>query len=143
MAVRPPPSSPPLPPTPRSDVLGHVQKLDLSTNLLTQIPRHCACLVGLRMLILQNNFLTEVPVSVLAGMTAIQMIDFTCQSRDPQLGEGGFSVPESLLPVLHPGLWSLDLRQTAPFVWDAVSLFHLGRALAEVCSREPVPMLTF
>jgi hypothetical protein len=46
-----------------------------------------------------------------------------------------FEIPTPLLPIVHPGLVKLDLRQRKP--WDSVSLFHLGDALAAVADRSP------
>jgi Leucine-rich repeat (LRR) protein len=118
-----------------------VQKLDLSMNFLTDLPAHLSGLAGLQTLLVQSNRLTAVPVPVLLGMTAIQDIDLFGQQA--QAGGQNFTVAQPLHPIFHPRLKVLDLRQQSPFGWDPVSLFHLGRALAEISDRDPVPVLQF
>jgi hypothetical protein len=86
-------------------------------------------------------------------MTALTTIDLhlncDCGGIDEQL----FKITSPLLPILHPGLLLLDLRQSrhnethqevsAPFKWDPVSLFHLGQAVITVADRRPHPTVIF
>jgi hypothetical protein len=87
-------------------------------------------------------------------MTTLNDINLCGQSRYSQDDSAAFRVRSSLLPILHPGLVELDLRQQRyvphgnqlalrPRPWDVVSLCHLGRALADVAKRKPVPALLF
>eukprot|EP00884_Botryococcus_braunii_P000021 jgi/Botrbrau1/10019/Bobra.0012s0106.1 len=125
--------------------LSSLQRLDLSMNSLTHLPQHVSSLIGLRALMMQGNRLSTFPVSVLLRMTAIQDIELVNQERHPswRREDQGFRISEPLHPILHPKLKTLDLRQPLNFKWDATSLFHLGRAMAEICSRDPMPTLLF
>jgi hypothetical protein len=122
------------------------QELDLRRNGLSTLPHELSSLGKLNVLRLGLNKFCEVPVSTLSLMTALNTIDFSYNST--KCGEQIFKVPSSLLPILHPGLVKLDLRQyvawsEVPWKWDANSLFHLGRALVEVADRKPRPTLLF
>ncbi len=121
------------------------QKLDVSRNKLRSLPTELSSLRNLKELLLTRNDFPEPPVSVLRGMTAITKIDLTYQCRWLDVDVPGFKVPSPLLPILHPGLVKLDLRQSPgswdPFEWDPISVFHLGRALVEVSDRRPIPTL--
>lgn len=114
-------------------------------NMLTHLPQHISNLVSLRTLMMQCNRLVTFPVPVLLNMTAIEDIELLSQERHPgwRREDQGFRIEESLHPILHPKLKILDLRQPVPFKWDAISLFHLGRALAEICYWDPLPTLLF
>ncbi len=111
---------------------------------MTSIPHELSSLGNLKELLLNENRLPEPPLSVLRAMTSLKTIDLSYQGRgeDPV-----FTIPSPLLPILHPGLVELDLRQShksgAPIEWDTVSLFHLGRAMVEVADRTPIPALLF
>ncbi len=102
-----------------------------------------------------NNCLPTVPVSALRGMTALTSIHLSlncCREND---AGGLFQITSPLLPILHPGLAFLDLRQSRyknfthqevageHFKWDPVSLFHLRRAKIALAERRPRPTLRF
>jgi hypothetical protein len=118
-----------------------VQMLDVCHNRLASLPDELSSLRDLEELLLRGNHFPEVPVSVLNGMTALKTIDLAWQSG----GEGkgcSLKVP-SLLPILRPGLIMLDLQQGSFHPWDQISMFHLGRAMAEVADMKPTPVLLF
>ncbi len=106
-------------------------------------------LVNLQELLLHDNYLDKAPVSVLRQLTALRTIDLSVNCHYHNFEEDlVFQVPSSLLPILHPGLVMLDLRQKLrnlahPHRWDPLSLFHLGRAVSEVSDRIPVPEVRF
>jgi Leucine-rich repeat (LRR) protein len=119
-----------------------LQKLDVTGNKLTSLPDELSSLRNLEHLVLQENHITIVPVSVLEGLTALTFLDLSLQfgddyphitpaGEDPQLLE----IPSSLLPILHTGLLTLDMQQTLS--WDSVSLSHLGNALAAAKAKSP------
>ncbi len=62
-----------------------------------------------------------------------------------------FHISSPQLPILHPRLAHLDLRQYRDedmdeldeFKWDPISLFHLGQAMIEVADRRPLPTVLF
>jgi hypothetical protein len=114
------------------------QKLELTGNSLASLPAELSRLTYLKELLLNINEFTTVPVSVLSGLTGLKTIDLS-QQVAPQYHyppvDSVFLIPTPLLPMLHPGLVKLDLRQRKP--WDSVSLFHLGDALAAVADRSP------
>ncbi len=98
-----------------------------------------------------NKFIA-VPVSALSGMTALNTVDLSFQfTRESGATTWTLQITSPLLPILHPGLITLDLRQTSEETarmphqhsWDSVSLFHLGRAMLEVAEKRPVPTLLF
>ncbi len=116
------------------------QKLDLDCNMLTSLPYELTRLAKLKELLLSHNFFCEFPISVLSGLTTLTQIDMSTQVPD---GKPRFNIKAPLLPVLHPGLVELDLDQLQRHEWDPVSFFHLGRAVAEVADRRPVPTIKF
>jgi hypothetical protein len=133
-------------------VLLFSQRLDISSNRLHSLPDELASLRNLHELNLFCNIFREAPISVLSRMTALNDINLCGQSTYSQDDSAVFRVRSSLLPILHPGLLELDLRQQryVPHSdelrrrrWDVVSLCHLGRALADVADRKPVPALLF
>jgi hypothetical protein len=117
------------------------QRLDVSGKTMKSLPDELSGLKGLKELLLNGNAFTTVLVSVLSGLTALMTIDLSQQhARQPMfLWECGpyqpFEVTCPLLPMLHPGLVKLDLRQRMP--WDSVSMFHLGDAMAALADRNP------
>jgi Leucine-rich repeat (LRR) protein len=116
-----------------------LQKLDVSSNLLRILPEQLSSLKNLNALVLDFNYFSVVPLSILSGLTALEIIRlrFQQRGRDNQV----FRIQSSLSPVLHPGLIELGLDQSAE--WDPTSRFHLGCALVDVADRTPVPNLTF
>jgi hypothetical protein len=114
------------------------QWLDLSHNNLASLPAQLSTLGNLKGLLLQCNDLEVVPVSVLSGLTALTKVDLSQQHAPSEFDERNgetFQVSAPLLPILHPRLVKLCLRQRKP--WDSVSLFHLGRAMTAVEKRNP------
>jgi hypothetical protein len=120
--------------------LSKLKKLGLSDNYLRSLPDELSSLSKLEGLDLSGNFLPGVPISVLSSLTALTSICIASQDTWEE-GSPLFRVPSPLLPILHPGLELLALFQAHP--WDQMSLFHLGRALAEVADRRPQPELKF
>ncbi len=129
------------------------QRLDLNDNGLHDLPIELSSLGNLRELLMHKNYFTEAPISVLRHLTALNTIDMSA-SVNAFTGRVGFQVPSSLLPILHPGLVTLDLRYNRiwqvpfdqnpiPHKWDPTSWFHLGRAVVEVSSRVPRPAVLF
>jgi Leucine-rich repeat (LRR) protein len=124
-----------------------LQKLDISGCYLQSLPDELSSLQNLKELDLCGNHLVEPHVSVLRRLTALVKINLSNQDASAT-----FRVPSSLLPILHPGLIYLDMRQQ-PFdystgqprriPWDELSLSHLRCALAEVADRRPVRRLLF
>jgi hypothetical protein len=128
------------------------QMLNLSDNILRSLPDELSCLRNLKELDLSNNVLPGPPVSVLSKMMALSSINLSDQSGWTEDENDRFKVSSSLLPIFNPGLLMLDLRQRGyvPSIresrlkpWDGLSLFHLGRALADLAGRKPVPTLLF
>jgi hypothetical protein len=124
-----------------------LQKLDVSQNSLRSLPDKLTSLTNLKELCLRQNSFSEPPVSILRHLTALVTIDLRFYRRWGNEGSQDFRIPSSLLPILHPGLLTLDVRQFArepgPFTWDSMSLVHLGRAMAELAKRRPVPAVLF
>ncbi len=106
---------------------------------MSSLPAELSSLGNLKELLLNGNDFTTAPLSVLSGLTALTAIDLSQQHAPTYYWDGGqvhtFEVTSPLLPILHPGLVKLDLRQRRP--WDSGSLFHLGRALDAVADRNP------
>ncbi len=123
------------------------QKLDARSNRLQGLPTELSGLVNLEELLLSSNHFSEPPVSVLRHLTALEIIDLHGNLRQEGTEEEVLRVPSSLLPILHPGLVKLDLRQwrpiCVPMTLDAISMFHLEWAVAEVACRIPVPKVVF
>ncbi len=117
-----------------------VQKLDLSDNILGSLPDELSRLGNLKELLLRWNKLQAVPVSVLSALTALKNIDLS-QQHMARLDVEICRVASPLLPILHPGLLMLDLRQPQRKPWDSGSLFHLECAMAAVADSNP--LLTF
>jgi hypothetical protein len=128
--------------------------LDISQNRLVGLPDELSRLGNLKELHANENFLPTVPISALRGMTALTTIylNFNCWCEDG--AKQPFKITSPLMPILHPGLVLLDIRQpidTAPqeevaeerFKWDPVSLFHLARAVIAVADRRPRPVVLF
>ncbi len=129
-----------------------LQRLDISSNHLHSLPDELSILRNLHELTLMGNVFPQAPISVLSRMTALHGIDLSGQLRYAQDESLAFKVRAPLLPILHPGLVQLDLRQQRfvphskelrPRRWDGLSLCHLGRALADVADRKAVPALLF
>ncbi len=127
-----------------------LQKLDLTRNRLKELPDELANLTNLQELLLEDNWLPTVPVSVLSKMTALQIIDIRKHTVCPIVEGTAFRISCSLLPILHPGLVRLDLRQVRlrvrqngqdRFPWDPISRFHLVHAEVEVAHRRTVHLL--
>ncbi len=127
------------------------QKLDISSNFLHSLLDEMSGLQKLKKLRLKVNNFAAPPVSVLSRLTALTKIDMGIQmwAQDPS---ATFRIPSSLLPILHPGLVHMDLRQqnyeystghARRIPWDDLSLSHLGRVRAHVADRRPVPTLLF
>jgi Leucine-rich repeat (LRR) protein len=124
--------------------------LNLSGNELRSLPNELSGLRNLRELDLSVNFLTAPPVSVLSKMTALSNVTLIDQSGRTDDEDARFRVTSSLLPIFNSRLVTLDLRQQGYTIggsrqkpWDGLSLFHLGRALADLGDRQPVPTLLF
>ncbi len=119
------------------------QGLDLQINSLTSLPDHLSNLGKLKNLLLTRNKFQEVPVSALRGLTALRKVKLGEQVPPGAAPIPGWicKVTSSLLPIIHPGLVKLDLRQDE--AWDSVSLFHLGGAMAAVANRTPHLELLF
>jgi hypothetical protein len=117
-----------------------VQRLYAVDNRLRSLPDELSSLGNLEELFLTANCFCTVPISILAGMTALKVIRLDWQLKS-EGRSNTFRVPSSLLPILHPNIVHVALNQPAP--WDPVSLFHLGRAALEVEERKPVPRLTY
>jgi hypothetical protein len=116
--------------------------LDIRRNHLRSLPDEISSLVSLKELKFGSNHISEPPISILRHLTALTIIDMDCQYPTP--GEAVFSVPSSLLPILHLGLVQLHLRPgTAWFRWDSGSLVHLEHAARVLAERGPVPRLLF
>jgi hypothetical protein len=113
------------------------QKLDASDNELVALPNELSSLGKLKEVLLGCNNIEEVPVALLSALTALNTIDLSYQCSIGQSTRVEF--PGSLLPILHPGLKLLDLRQIAG--WGPNSLFHLGEAWAALSHRHPTPTL--
>jgi Leucine-rich repeat (LRR) protein len=124
------------------------QILEVRCNRLRSLPDELSGLQNLKELNLSHNYFRETPVSVLSRMTALVTMDLSIQYPWTQDDVSVLRVPSSLLPILHPGLVRLDLRQEKVFSserrpWDVLSLAHLERAVAEVADRRPIPTLIF
>ncbi len=131
------------------------QSLDISRNRLHSLPGELSGLQNLKELDLTANILPSPPVSVLSRVTALNRINLSDQFKWTRDESAAFRVPSSLLPIFNPALVQLDLRQerstrsgegalpTVRRPWDVLSLAHLGRALADVADRKPVPRLLF
>jgi hypothetical protein len=114
-------------------------------NNLCSLPDELSSLRNLKKLVLRANNFAEPPVHVLSGLTAITSIDLQYQGRPGNPPAPTFKIPSPLLPILHPGLVKLVVRQetfdhsimaSLPIPWDDLSLSHLGRALAHVADRK-------
>ncbi len=146
--------------------------LNFGYNRLVGIPDELSSMTNLKQLE-ANNRLPTVPVSALRGITALTCIRLESQNcswpsvhvEEPHVEGPMFKITSSLLPILHPRLVKLDLRQPryrrpsfllppagevnaaepdwVLFKWDAVSMFHLGRALIAVGDRKPPPTLLY
>jgi hypothetical protein len=116
-------------------------------NHLRGLPDELCGLRNLNELNLSHNLFRETPVSVFSRMTALTYLSLSVQAYSAADESAVFRVPSSLLPILHPGLVEVYLRQHMYIDmprgkgWDMLSLFHLGRALADVADRRPVPRL--
>jgi hypothetical protein len=108
----------------------------VSMNRLHGLPDQLSSLGNLKELLLNGNDLTTVPVSILKGLTALKTLDMSYQFN-PNAEASSFEVSSPLLPILHPGLVKVDLRQRVK--WGPISLFHLGCALGVVANRRPIP----
>ncbi len=102
-----------------------MQKLDLSRNGLRSLPDELSSLQNLKELLLTENLLPTVPFSILSALIALHTIDLSLQGEANAM----FSILSPLLPLLHPGLVKLDLRQRETL--EPRSLFHIGRAVRE------------
>jgi Leucine-rich repeat (LRR) protein len=131
-----------------------LQKLDISQNGLVSLPDELSSMGNLKELHTGDNCLSRVPVSALRGMTALTSINLSFNGCREGNAKGVFQITSPLLPILHPGLVLLDLRQSRyegthqevtreRYVWNPVSLFHLGRALIAVADRRPRPIVRF
>ncbi len=118
------------------------QKLDVSSNQLICLPGELSKLRNLRELLANNNELSQCPVSILSSLTALTTVDVSHQ-HGPRTFDASlvFDVP-SLLPMLHPGLVKLDLRQHLE-EWTPDSLHHLACAEAAVGAMRPPPTLLY
>jgi hypothetical protein len=120
--------------------------LSVSKNRLRSLPDEMSCLVNLRELGMRWNRFTQPPISVLRHLTALTSLEMSPFISDDVEGPR-FRIPAPLLPILHPGLVSLELqpfsRRSNPFRYDPLSLFHLGHAMAELAKRRPLPTLSF
>jgi hypothetical protein len=111
--------------------------------LLCSLPEGLSTLVKLKKLQLRGTAFREPPISVLSHLTALNTIDLSLDYAHNDTTAGiAFSIPSPLLPILHPGLVKLDLRHKG-LKWDPISQCHLGRALADMADRKPVPTLLF
>jgi Leucine-rich repeat (LRR) protein len=126
--------------------------LEISGNRLRSLPDELSCLQNLKELQLSDNLLPGPPVSVFSKMTALSNINMSGQSRWTDDENLTFKISSSLLPMFDSGLLTLDVRQeryvrsigeSCPRPWDGLSLFHLGRALADLADRKPVATLLF
>ncbi len=120
------------------------QKLVLGANSLQCLPDELSSLQKLKELDLMGNNFTEPPVSVLEHLTALELINLRNQRCGSGEGTAVFTIPSSLLPVLHPWLQELNLRQEdIAFRWDPISLHHQEGAKTEAAKLRPVPELLF
>ncbi len=123
--------------------------LDVTENELRELPDEMSRLTNLKVLLMELNYFSEPPVSVLRHMTALESIDLS-GNINPDDEVAGFRIPSPLLPILHPGLTRLDFERCGQrsersdtFKWDPRSLVHLGSAMAELAKRRPVPSLLY
>ncbi len=131
-----------------SDLLFTVsQKLDAACNKIRSLPDELSSLVNLRELLMYSNQLSEPPVTILSHLTALEIIDLHGNFRQEGTEVEVLRIPSPLLPILHPGLVKLDLRQwrprCVPVIPDDISMYHLLCVHAEVARRTPVPQVAF
>jgi hypothetical protein len=118
-----------------------IQKLDASGNNLEILPDELSSLGNLNELVASRNDIEVVPVSILSHLTALTSIHLSYQLGPSALSHR-LGIQSSLLPMLHPGLVKLDLRQKYA-AWDPESLLHLGSAMVAVFKRDPIPTVLF
>ncbi len=116
-------------------------------SLVTLKELPLSSLVTLKELRVERNWLSKPPISILRHLTALATIDMGPRFSS-DMSTAGFSVPSSLLPILHPGLTFLDLRPSTGvgsgrFEWDDLSLRHIGHAARVLTERGPLPRLLF
>ncbi len=106
------------------------------------LPDELSGLANLKELLANNNQFEECPVSILSSLTALNTVDLSHQHSLRTFTEMRiFEVP-SLLPMLHPGLVKLDLRQHL-VEWTPESLHHLENAAAASAAMKPPATLTY
>ncbi len=139
------------------------QKLDVSVSCLRSLPDELSSLENLQELQIGLHWLSEPHISILRHLTALTYINMGADVTEQQWNSEApvFSVPSSLLPILHPGLVVLDLRpyryvfhdfcigkhcdiqRIDWYEWDSLSLVHLKHAGTVLASRQPVPTLLY
>lgn len=115
------------------------QALLAGENRLQYLPSELSSLGNLEPLDLGHNYLPAVPVSVLSGLTGLRELRLSLQNHAE--GNPTFRILSPLLPIFHPGLKFISLKQDVP--WDLMSMFHIGCAVAHVADWRPMPTLEF